>query len=84
MALVEAEIAVEAVGVDAGLVRAELDQADAAFGREGERVPDHERAATLTRFDKGNIQVLVNVAVLTEGYDSQPVSCVILLRPCSF
>lgn len=46
--------------------------------------PDHERAATLTRFDKGDLQVLVNVAVLTEGYDSQPVSCVILLRPCSF
>jgi hypothetical protein len=43
-----------------------------------------ERAATLTRFDKGPLQVLVNVAVLTEGYDSQPVSCVILLRPCSF
>lgn len=46
--------------------------------------PGHERAATLARFDKGDLQVLVNVAVLTEGYDSQPVSCVILLRPCSF
>ena len=62
-----------------------------AFTAEGVRaatvtgeMPDHERAATLTRFDKGNIQVLVNVAVLTEGYDSQPVSCIILLRPCSF
>ncbi len=29
------------------------------------------------------VQVLINVAVLTEGYDSQPVSCVVLLRPCS-
>ena len=29
------------------------------------------------------VQVLVNVAVLTEGYDSQPMSCVVLLRPCS-
>jgi hypothetical protein len=47
-------------------------------------MPDAERAATLKRFDKGSLQVLVNVAVLTEGYDSQPVSCVILLRPCSF
>lgn len=44
---------------------------------------DGERKATLLRFDKGNIRVLVNVAVLTEGYDSQPVSCVILLRQCS-
>ena len=48
-----------------------------------------ERAALLRRFDEGDVQVLVNVAVLTEGYDSQPVSCVVLLRrahsspPCS-
>jgi superfamily II DNA or RNA helicase len=44
---------------------------------------DGDRKATLIRFDKGRLQVLVNVAVLTEGYDSQPVSCVILLRQCS-
>lgn len=44
---------------------------------------DGERKATLQRFDKGRLQVLVNVAVLTEGYDSQPVSCVLLLRQCS-
>lgn len=44
---------------------------------------DGERKAVLMRFDKGRLQVLVNVAVLTEGYDSQPVSCVILLRQCS-
>ncbi|WP_298031804.1 DEAD/DEAH box helicase [uncultured Desulfovibrio sp.] len=43
-----------------------------------------ERADLLRRFDKGPVQVLVNVAVLTEGYDSQPVSCVVLLRPCSY
>ena len=46
--------------------------------------PAAERKAILNGFDKGGTQVLVNVAVLTEGYDSQPVSCVILLRPCSF
>jgi superfamily II DNA or RNA helicase len=46
--------------------------------------PSGERAALLKQFDKGPIQVLVNVAVLTEGYDSQPVSCVVLLRPCSY
>jgi DNA repair protein RadD len=43
-----------------------------------------DRASILERFDKGDLQVLANVAVLTEGYDSQPVSCIILLRPCSF
>lgn len=46
-----------------------------------------ERKALLGRFDKvdaaNGVQVLINVAVLTEGYDSQPVSCVVLLRPCS-
>jgi hypothetical protein len=44
---------------------------------------DGERKAVLHQFDRGNLQVLVNVAVLTEGYDSQPVSCVVLLRQCS-
>jgi hypothetical protein len=38
----------------------------------------------LQAFDQGNLQVIFNVAVLTEGYDSQPVSCIVLLRPCSF
>lgn len=42
-----------------------------------------DRKAALARFDKGECQVMVNVAVLTEGYDSQPVSCVVLLRQCS-
>lgn len=43
-----------------------------------------ERESLLHDFDKGDLQVLVNCAVLTEGYDSQPVSCVVLLRPCSY
>jgi len=42
------------------------------------------RSEILERFDRGDLQVLFNVAVLTEGYDSQPVSCIVLLRPCSF
>lgn len=42
-----------------------------------------ERVAILEGFDQGDIQVLFNCAVLTEGYDSQPVSCIGLLRPCS-
>jgi superfamily II DNA or RNA helicase len=46
--------------------------------------PSEERACLLKNFDNGPIQVLVNVGVLTEGYDSQPVSCVVLLRPCSY
>lgn len=42
-----------------------------------------DRAATLKGFDEGRYQVILNVAVLTEGWDCQPVSCVVLVRPCS-
>lgn len=42
------------------------------------------RRDTLAAFDRGEIQVITNVAVLTEGWDCQPVSCVILLRPSSY
>ena len=44
---------------------------------------DRERRAILHRFDRGQTQVVTNVAVLTEGFDSQPVGCVVLLRLCS-
>jgi len=42
-----------------------------------------EREKAIVLFDKGDTQVLVNCMVLTEGFDSQPVSCVVLLRPSS-
>jgi DNA repair protein RadD len=45
---------------------------------------DAERRTALAAFDRGDYQVVVNVAVLTEGWDCQPVSCVVLLRPSSF
>jgi len=45
---------------------------------------DGDRRRVLRAFDKGELQVLVNVAVLTEGWDCQDVSCVVLLRPCSY
>ena len=47
-------------------------------------LPDLARRKVLKAFDKGEIQVLINVAVLTEGWDCQDVSCVVLLRPCSY
>ena len=43
-----------------------------------------ERRNILAAYDRGEIQVITNVAVLTEGWDHQPTSCVILLRPSSF
>lgn len=44
----------------------------------------NERRSVLAAYDRGEIQVITNVAVLTEGWDHQPTSCVILLRPSSF
>ena len=45
---------------------------------------DADRKATLTAYDKGEIRVVTNVAVLTEGWDHPPTSCVVLLRPSSY
>ena len=59
----------QAGGVKAALISGEM--------------PANEREQILKDFDAGKIQLICNVAVLTEGYDSQPVSCIILLRPCS-
>jgi superfamily II DNA or RNA helicase len=42
------------------------------------------RRATLAAYAEGRTQVIVNVAVLTEGWDHPPTSCVVLLRPSSF
>lgn len=45
---------------------------------------DGARRKALHDFETDKTQFLVNVAVLTEGYDCQTVSCVMLLRPCSY
>ena len=45
--------------------------------------PRAERAKILNDLTYGDLQVVVNVAVLTEGFDAPPVSCVVLTRPCS-
>jgi hypothetical protein len=43
-----------------------------------------ERRNLLEGFEACNFQVLVNVMVLTEGWDCPPVECVVLLRLASF
>lgn len=45
---------------------------------------DTERRRALADFEKDKYQVLVNVAIATEGYDCQTIACVVLLRPCSY
>jgi len=59
-----------AAGVRAGLVHGDMSEA--------------ERKATLAAYGKGEICVIANVAVLTEGWDHPPTSCVVLLRPSSY
>ena len=44
---------------------------------------ESERKTRLAEYESGTAQVVVNVAVLTEGYDFTPTSCVVLLRPSS-
>ena len=47
-------------------------------------LPGEERARHSRRLRRGEIRVIVNVAVLTEGWDHPPTSCVVLLRPSSY
>lgn len=44
-------------------------------------MPSRERAAAIARFDDGETRILTNCMVLTEGFDSQPVGCIGVLRP---
>jgi len=46
----------------------------------GETLPFH-RADTLDRFQRGDLKYLVNVNVLTTGFDAPNIDCVALLRP---
>ena len=43
--------------------------------------PNTARARLIERFQNGNIKVLINVAVVTEGFDLPEASCVVLTRP---
>lgn len=46
--------------------------------------PKGERMQILQDLKSGKLQIVVNVAVLTEGFDEPTVSCIVLLRPCSY
>lgn len=43
--------------------------------------PLEERQATLQAFHRGELSVLTNCAVLTEGYDEPQVDCIVVARP---
>lgn len=55
------------LGIPAGMVHGEM--------------PLELRAQTLADFREGRLQVLTNVAVLTEGFDDPGVSCIAMARP---
>ena len=40
-----------------------------------------QRAETIVEFKRGDLQVLVNVAVATEGFDLPDASCIVMARP---
>lgn len=44
-------------------------------------LPQDERRAILARLESGQTQVVANCMVLTEGFDSPRVSCVVVARP---
>jgi superfamily II DNA or RNA helicase len=44
-------------------------------------MPKQERKAVLAAYERGEIQVVCNAMVLTEGWDSPRTSCVIIARP---
>lgn len=44
-------------------------------------MPDEERKLTIKRFIKGDVQVICNCMVLTEGFDVPDASCCVIARP---
>ncbi len=45
------------------------------------KTPLDQRAETIAKFKRGDLQVLVNVAVATEGFDLPNASCIVIARP---
>lgn len=44
-------------------------------------LPSHERENLLKRFQNGNISILTNCQILTEGWDCPEVDCVLVAKP---
>lgn len=45
------------------------------------KMPKAERDAALDAFDRGDVQIVCNVGVLTEGWDCTSVDCMVMCRP---
>jgi len=62
-------------------VQAELEELGEKCGLVTGETPRGERAETLKAFKAGGLKYLVNVNVLTTGFDAPNIDCVALLRP---
>lgn len=56
------------------------DVADRVVALDGSATREH-RASVLQQFARGEIQVLTNCALFTEGFDEPSIGCVVLARP---
>ncbi len=65
-------------------VRDVFSDAGVAAGMVWHEMGSAERRTALAAYRRGETRVMVNVAVLTEGWDHPPTSCVVLLRPSSY
>lgn len=62
-------------------IAAELDGRGISVGCVFGETPTDERDATIAAFKRGELRALVNVGVLTTGFDAPETDCVVLLRP---
>lgn len=62
-------------------VRDEFREAGVRAGSVDGEMPIDERRATLAAFSAGEIDVVANCAVLTEGYDEPRTDCIVVARP---
>jgi DNA repair protein RadD len=62
-------------------VAAELDARGVSVACVFGETPTAERDATIAAFKRGELRALVNVGVLTTGFDAPETDCVVLLRP---
>jgi superfamily II DNA or RNA helicase len=70
--------------VDCGhahVLRAEFEKAGVSVGYIDAKTPRIDRAELVKRLESGDIKVIVNIDVLTAGFDCPTVSCIVMARP---
>lgn len=62
-------------------VQAEFQAAGVRAGMVSGETPLDERRATLAAYSRGDLDVIANVGVLSEGYDEPRTDCIVVARP---